>query len=231
MDLFKRYLIAISLLFFCAPFLYAKPPHTFQEAKKRMYEIYADHRQSIYCQCHFDSKRMTDFESCGYHIRKDPNRAAHMEAEHIVPAWVFGHKLACWSQKRCTDPHGKKYGGRKCCRKIDPYFREMENDLYNLAPAVGEVNADRQDYPFTDWHGAATEYGQCEIVIDFHNKRVQPPHYARGFIARTYQYMIGKYHIELTDDERKHITQWAKEFPESSWEQLRRQRIEIILNS
>lgn len=210
---------------------FARPPHNFQDAKKKMYEIYRDHRESIYCGCSFDENRNTNFESCGYKVRKDAKRAQHMEAEHIVPAWMLGHTLACWKEKRCSDSHGKKYGGRKCCRKIDPYFREMESDLYNLAPAVGEVNADRQDYSFIDWNGVATEYGQCDIVIDFPNRRVQPPYLARGIIARTYLYMAKKYHLKLSDEENKRYANWNKQFPMTAWEQLRSQRIEVILNS
>lgn len=212
--------------------LFSSPPHTFQEAKKMMYKIYSDHRESVYCHCLFDENKNTNYHSCGYIVRKDHKRAEKMEAEHIVPAWLFGHELTCWKEKVCRHHDGKKYGGRKCCRNIDAHFREMENDLYNLAPAVGEINADRSDYPFHDWQGSPYQYGQCQMLIDFHGMRVQPPlDEVRGFIARSYLHMHQKYHIKLSEEYLTLIMSWSKQFPKTSWEQIRHQRIQEILNS
>lgn len=66
-------------------------------------------------------------------------RATRIEWEHIVPAWVMGHQRQCWQK-----------GGRKSCTDTDPVFREMEADLHNLAPAIGEVNGDRSNYLYSE---------------------------------------------------------------------------------
>ena len=55
---------------------------------------------------------------------------------HVMPAENFGRHLSCW-----------KEGGRKACKK-DPIFNEMEADMHNLVPAIGELNADRSNYKF-----------------------------------------------------------------------------------
>lgn len=57
--------------------------------------------------------------------------------EHIVPAWTFGHQRQCW-----------KNGGRENCANDDPVFKAMEADLFNLYPAVGEVNGDRSNFNY-----------------------------------------------------------------------------------
>lgn len=119
-------------------------PQSFSEAKvQARQKIYADQNQSeqgtLYCGCKWIWTGKTggrvDLDSCGYVPRKNASRAARIEWEHIVPAWVMGHQRQCWQN-----------GGRKNCTKTDPVFRVMEANLFNLAPAIGEVNGDRSNY-------------------------------------------------------------------------------------
>ncbi len=76
-------------------------PRTFQEAKKIARELYTDEGRTFYCGCRYQGNRV-DLESCGYVPRKNAQRAARIEWEHVVPAWVIGHQRQCW-----------KNGGRK----------------------------------------------------------------------------------------------------------------------
>lgn len=74
------------------------------------------------------------------HITKKgkPNlRAKRIEFEHIMSAHNFGQHLECWRQ-----------GCRKAC-KNDLTFNKMEADLYNIVPAIGEINGDRSNYRYT----------------------------------------------------------------------------------
>lgn len=75
-----------------------------------------------------------------------------------MPAWQFGHLRQCWQQ-----------GGRKNCAK-DPEYRQIESDMHNLEPAVGEVNADRDNFMYGQWNGGGGQYGRCEMKIDFSGK-------------------------------------------------------------
>lgn len=79
-----------------------------------------------------------------------------------MPAWAFGHQLQCWQE-----------GGRKACRK-DPRFVQMEGDMHNLVPAVGEVNGDRSNYSFGMLPGESRVYGRCDVEIDFKARKVEP---------------------------------------------------------
>ncbi len=145
--------------------------------------------------------------SCGYEPRKQPERANRIEWEHIVPAWELGQQRQCWQQ-----------GGRKNCVKTDPLFAQMEGDMHNLVPAIGEVNGDRANFRFSEWNGKPTQYGRCEMVIDFAGKRAQPPARSRGAIARTYLYMAEQYQLRLAQAQQKLFAAWHKQYPVSAWE-------------
>lgn len=201
----------------------------FQRAKKELPGIYQTldkefgNTSTIYCGCDLSysggGKRVKwqlDLDSCGYEARKNAERASRIEAEHVMPAWDFGHQLKCWQK-----------GGRKECAKDDS-FRQMEGDLHNLYPSVGEVNGDRGNFRFTDWNGKPNQYGKCEMVVDFKDKRAQPPKRARGQIARAYLYMADQYDIRLATQQRKLYEAWDKAYPVTQLDCRRNELIQKI---
>jgi len=191
---------------------------TFSKAKKQLAALYKDqHQTSFYCGCDFyykGKKLKPDLNSCGYEIRKQKKRANRIEWEHVMPAWAFGHQRQCWQN-----------GGRKACKK-DKVFRKMEGDMHNLVPAIGEVNGDRSNYRFTEWNGQPTQYGQCNMIVDFKRKQVQPPTESKGTIARTYLYMADRYNVKLSKKEKKVYQVWNKQNPPTRWECKRNELIE-----
>ncbi|WNO10555.1 endonuclease [Teredinibacter sp. KSP-S5-2] len=194
----------------------AKPPSSFSEAKKVAVKIYNDHLISFYCQCPitwYGNKGIPQLEQCGYDVRKQEKRANRIEWEHIVPAWQFGHQLQCWQQ-----------GKRKNCKK-DKQFQIMEADLHNLVPAIGEINGDRSNFNFTDWNGTPTQYGSCDMIVDFKERKVQPPNHAKGMIGRTYLYMQERYGFRLSKQQVQLMQAWSKMYKPSEWECERHKRI------
>lgn len=190
--------------------------NTFQQAKTYAAAINADAPGSFYCGCKITwqgKKGVPDLNSCGYQVRKNANRAARIEWEHVMPAWEFGHQRQCWQA-----------GGRKNCSK-DPDYRRIETDLHNLQPAVGEVNGDRGNFAYSQWNGSEKQYGQCEMKIDFKLKQAEPPARARGAIARTYFYMRDQYHLRISRQQTQLFTAWDKLYPVTQWECERDQRI------
>lgn len=171
-----------------------KLPHnnqSFSKAKKLMKKVYYDNQKSFYCGCKYDYKQINgkekiivDAANCGYIPRKNAERGKYIEWEHVVPAHAFGNTLQCWREPICTNSKGKTYKGRKCCEKIDPEFRTMQADMYNLQPAVGELNADRSNYHYEIIAGESREYGACDFEIE--GKLAEPREDIRGDIARTY---------------------------------------------
>lgn len=195
---------------------FSKDINNFTQAKAAAAKINQDAPGDFYCGCKIEwqgKKGIPDLNSCGYQVRKSALRAERIEWEHVVPAWQFGHQRQCWQN-----------GGRKSCTK-DEVYRQMENDLHNLQPAVGEVNGDRNNFMYNQWNGGEGQYGQCEMKVDFKGKRAEPPARARGAIARTYFYMRDRYELRLSNPQTQLFTAWNRQYPVTSWECERDNRI------
>ncbi len=182
---------------------------TFDDAKRLLPPIHArlQSPRTLYCGCTLlfsinNMRYSPDLRSCGYAIGNYPKRATRIEAEHIMPAHAFGHQRPCW-----------RAGGRKLCEERDSDFMEMEGDLHNLYPAVGEVNKRRSNYRFNDWNGQGGEFGQCEAVVDDRHRMFQPPERARGIVARAYLYMSERYGLSLSRRERGIFEAWDRMYP------------------
>ncbi len=191
-----------------------KTIHSFSTAKKKLQEKVHDNpalRRTLYCDCTFDSDKKVSHASCGYRCAGDETRAARVEWEHVVPAARFGHSFVAWTQgdPACVKKNGKSYKGRKCAHKASEDFRHMEADMYNLFPAVGEVNGLRQDYPLTEIEGEARRFGSCDMEIE--DGRAEPRPAVRGDIARTYQYMSAAYPKRLKFSAKIHqrLRRWS----------------------
>ena len=104
----------------------------------------------------------------------------------------------------------------------------MEADLYNLVPAIGEVNGNRSNYSMADIPGEVREYGSCDVEIK--GRKVEPRPAVRGNIARTYLYMDWAYPGRgiITDQERVLFEKWAEADPVDTWECERARMIEKV---
>ncbi|MEW9862252.1 endonuclease [Pseudomonas putida] len=223
----KSLLYAVTLLFsFTLPAL-ANPPATFTEAKVvAKQKVYLDQASSamgdLYCGCKWTwvgkSGGRIDAASCGYQTRKQQNRAERTEWEHIVPAHTFGNQRQCW-----------KNGGREHCVDNDPVFRAMEADLFNLYPAVGEVNGDRSNFNYGMVTGNAGEYGQCTTKVDFVQRTAEPRDEVKGLVARTTFYMFDRYKLNMSRQQQQLLMAWDKQHPVSAWEKERDRRIAAIM--
>ncbi|GIU06648.1 MULTISPECIES: endonuclease [unclassified Shewanella] len=209
MSFIKVLIVALGLLWLSPQTTYASTGHakSFNQAKKNIRKIYLNHlpKTSFYCGCDITvkgKKWVPELDTCGYEIRKQKVRASRIEWEHVVPAWEFGHQLLCWQE-----------GGRKNCGRKDRTFKKMESDLHNLVPAIGEVNGDRSNYRFSQWNAKPTQYGQCQVSVDFKGRKVQPPAHSRGQIARTYFYMQKTYGLKISGSQLKLFKAWDKTHP------------------
>ncbi|MEO4047447.1 endonuclease I family protein [Pseudomonas sp. CAU 1711] len=195
----------------------AAPPRTFAEAKNVAWRLYAQQSVEFYCGCRYSGKRV-DLQSCGYQPRKNPQRAARIEWEHLVPAWLIGHQRRCWQQ-----------GGRQHCARHDEAFRRAEADLFNLVPSIGEINGDRSNFAFAWLPQAPHQYGACSMVVDFKARKAMPRPRVRGMIARTYFYMSQRYDLRLSNQQRQLFEAWSRHYPVEPWERQRNQRIACVM--
>ena len=214
--------VIIIIILYMAPVLsFAKPPQSFNAAKKAARRIYAGHEKTIYCGCRYTYRRKNatpDFPSCGYIARKNKHRANRIEWEHVVPAWWLGHQRQCW-----------QHGGRKNCRRTDSVFREEEADLYNLFPSIGEINGDRSNYRYQMIPGEVRNYGRCDFEVDFKGRRAEPRPEIRGDVARVWLYMSDRYGLRLSGSQRRLFMIWDRQDPPDKWELERGRRISKVM--
>lgn len=227
---------------------------SFSKAKKLMKnKIYntKDLQYGFYSQCSYESKLVepekkkdsnkkpkpkyklvVDKESCNYTPRRATNkRSNYIEGEHIVSAHTFGHDLTCWIEgnSRCySKKKDKFYKGRRCCNKISKKFKLMQADLYNIVPAIGELNGDRKNFSFTQLSGEPRVYGSVDFEIDFKARKVEPPEYAKGQIARTYLYFKKTYDLAISKKQMKLYKVWNKKYPMTHKEKLIYKKIKEI---
>ena len=157
---------------------------SFGQAKQVLREkVYAHKDKTFYCLCEYQA-RSIDLKSCQVKTKKYKKRKARLEWEHIVPAHAFGQSFQAWREhkKVCG---AKSKSPRKCARKSDKLFSQMEGDPHNLVPAVGSVNALRSNYSFAEFSGGE------ELCTGFflQDRKVMPPQSVKGDIARIYFYM------------------------------------------
>ena len=210
-----------------------KSPGSFESAKKILYgQIYADHRVTFYCGCAYSPDRKVDLGSCGLEALADKPRAQRIEAEHIFPAAQFGNFRPCWRSSRdfpeCVKADGSALSGRKCCEQVDPVFETAHNDLFNLVPAVGEVNGKRSDFNWGMIEGEPRVFGTCNFEVDSSIRRVEPPESVQGDIARTMFYMVDTYGFNLSRQDQQLYTAWSRQDPPDAWEIERNRRIKAV---
>ena len=212
-------------------------PQSFTQAKKLLVkDIYArdEDRQTFYCGCNYSKSGKIDPVSCGYKPRrKGSKRAQRLEWEHIVPASYIGNGRACWSEghQDCMTRNGNAFKGRRCCEKVDEQFRGIMADPNNLVPEIGELNADRSNYPHREIEGEERAYGACDFEVDFKARKAEPAIPLRGFIGRTWLYMHKVHGVRITEEDKRVYTAWAQAFPAQKWEIGRQNRIWQTLES
>ena len=201
---------------------------SFNRAKKMLTQIYTDHRITVYCGAPYDERGNVALPP-GFSTPSHQKRAEKIEWEHIVPAENFGRAFTEWrdGDSECVDYRGHAFKGRKCVEKVNMDYRYMQADMHNLAPAIGAVNALRQNYNFTVLPSAANTFGTCAMKIE--GNKVEPPEAARGIIARTYMYMTKEYpRFNMGGPTEKLMNAWNKIYPPDAWECTRARRIKAI---
>jgi deoxyribonuclease-1 len=107
-------------------------------------------------------------------------------------------------------------------------YKLMQADMFNLYPAIGEVNGRRSNYSMAILEGEKREFGKCDVEI--RNKKIEPKESIRGEIARTYLYMDSVYSGRgiISKKNQRLFESWNKSDPVDEWECERARRIEKI---
>ena len=223
----KRLILVLCILISIPAFAGNETNDSFSQAKKHLREIYADHRETIYCGAKFNADNTVILPE-GFVTTKHKKRSKRIEWEHVVPAENFGRTFSEWrdGHPNCVDSKGKSFKGRNCAEKINYEYRLMQADMHNLFPAIGAVNAMRSNYNFTELStDIPNSFGSCAMKIE--GKKVEPPHHIKGIIARTYLYMENAYpRYKISNKMKKMLQVWDNVHPVTEWECIRAKRIE-----
>ena len=225
----KQIAFGICILISIPAFAGNETNDSFSQAKKHLREIYADHRETIYCGAKFNADNTVILPE-GFVTTKHKKRSKRIEWEHVVPAENFGKVFSEWREghPNCVDSKGKSFKGRNCAEKMNYEYRLMQADMHNLFPAIGSVNAMRSNFNFTELSAdTPNTFGSCAMKIQ--ERKVEPPHHIKGIIARTYLYMENAYpRYKISNKMKKMLQVWDKEHPVTEWECIRAKRIEKI---
>lgn len=201
---------------------------SYEQAKRRLYNNIGD-AKAFYCGCNTKlAEREFDKENCGYIPRNDNIRAHRLEAEHVLPAfWIakFYPGETCWI---AADECGS---GRDCCLTNNARFRKAHNDLVNLYPAIGELNAERSNLIYDLINGEDRLYGSCDFEVDRAKRISEPRDDIRGDIARIYFYMRDTYELAYPDWLDERLTEWDNADPISVSERTRNMLINAAQGS
>jgi len=219
---------------------------SFSSSKKKLLKkVYYDHQITFYCQNTYQIKNLNGKEKAliiqdknKYTPRNEKTkkgkiniRAKRIEWEHVIPAENFGRQFSCWREgnEKCIKKDGKRFKGRRCCKKVSPIFKKMEADMMNLVPAIGEINSDRRNFRYMDTkENLKGQYGECSFKVDFKERKAYPANHTKGFIARTYFYFQKKYKLKISKREQQIFEAWNKIYPETEWEKVRKKRIKEL---
>lgn len=220
--------VAMAMLAASFQLAHAEAPTDFESAKLELRKIYSDRKLAgegdLYCGCPWKWSNRTggkmDLSACGYVSHAQPKLAQRLDWGSIVPPEVLGRGRSCW-----------EHGGQKYCESNDPTFRAMEGDLHNLAPAVGEVEADRNGAEVAELASVPLQYGICSTKIDRSEHRIEPRDEVKGYVARASFYMYDRYGLQMPEEQQQLLMDWNARFPVTRWEWEREQRAAAVMGN
>ena len=114
------------------------------------------------------------------------------------------------------------------CRQTNTKFRQMEADMHNLVPAIGEINGDRSNFKYAMIEGEERLYGKVNMEIGFSKRKAEPREEVFGDIARTYFYMRDRYGLRISKTQEKMLIAWNNMDPVSPWEKKKNQIVKEL---
>lgn len=220
--------VAVAMLTASFQLAHAEAPTDFESAKLELRKIYSDRKLAgegdLYCGCPWKWSNRTggkmDLSACGYVSHAQPKLALRLDWGSIVPSEVLGRGRSCW-----------EHGGQKYCESNDPTFRAMQGDLHNLAPVVGEVEADRNGAEVAELASVPLQYGICSTKIDRSEQRIEPRDEVKGYVARASFYMYDRYGLQMPEEQQQLLMDWNARFPVTRWEWEREQRAAAVMGN
>lgn len=193
-----------------------------ETAEKQLNRIYqlAGKLRTFHCGCVFDKIKQVSPNICerGNKTASEGKNSRTLEWIPMMPSYVFGGSLKCWTKNLCTRSDGINVKGAQCCSEVSPKFKKMQSDMHNIYPAVNRPSSIEET--FDTKFGGMWEYEFCSEESPSLNKR--------GDIARAYLYMSYQYKKPLLEGFEETLRKWHFEDPPDDWEEQRNDKIEAI---
>lgn len=220
----KKILLLLLLLYVSCSTI-AKPqvsPQSFPQAKLIARSIIDIYQETIYSGCKLINAKQIDFNSCQFSVNPKKIRDSRIEFEHMLPMSHAKYHFKCWREPLCIDKNGKKFKGRNCCQQIDPKFRQLEGELYNIWPEIGSINKARSNFKFTEFNNSERDklgnFRGLPIYIDFTHRKLEPRKSVKGLVARANLFVAKRYNIRLSGAQVKLFKAWNIKYPPSKAE-------------
>lgn len=200
---------------------------SFSQAKRALYTSIPD-KETFYTGCKMwpGFVPRPNLTSCGLQNEFEgtrKKRGFRIEAEHVIPSsWMYrknGKTRSCFLEAQQKSKNKRDY-----CQEHDPDFRKAHNDLVNLHPTVGQVNADRSNKKFGKALRIEHTYGPS-LTLDGESY-FQPRPEVVGDIARIAFYMAYTYGVSYSDEEIAMFISWDEFDPISEEERIRNRAIQ-----
>lgn len=177
-------------------------------------------------------QKKVDLAACGLQnsfSKKHSRRAKRTEAEHVIPAsWMYKQN----NQFRPCYQNAKqhKQSAREYCQDHDDNYRQAHNDLVNLRPAIGQINAERSNKPFGETLSGNKQatYKTPGRTAQISSRIFIPDPSIRGDIARIAFYMRDTYGISYSKRQLQLFNEWHKQDPVSKEEIDLNKRIKAV---
>jgi deoxyribonuclease-1 len=184
---------------------------SFSTAKKLLKKTdYLGIKNTVYCGCPIIGDRYLS-QLCGLkHGTKFLDRVEKIEIEHIVPISEITKNTVEYKEGSPTCGSKK---GRACIEKV---YGFLSGDLWNLLPSEAIFNQIHKNYSWAEIPGEERIWGSCDF--EFKDKKVEPPEYLKGLIARTYLYFEETYQIKVISEKNKSLFEVWSKLPPKKWQ-------------
>ena len=194
------------------------------QLKSTLLHTYQDQRKTFLCEQPFTQKGKVNLKYC----QRCPKIESNIQWMPVVSHQQLANQLNCFNNKICINKQNKTFKGLKCCFEHDTNYRKASLDLHNFVPELSYIKQQRRHFSFGTISGKADRTTDCTVHVDTKAKVIHTPKNVRGMVARAYLYMRKEYYLHLSDEEVALYQMWHREYPASSWEKVRNEKIFAI---
>lgn len=182
----------------------------FNTSKKVFKKIFSNGGTEIYCWCKFNASMQIDKSTCNYTWINNTKRSSSVEYEHVVVAQRIWEYYNTWSKTCWKTNRECSFGNNKSKYALV--------DMYNLMPAIWDLNLKRSNYPYWEVSKKIKTNG-CEFYKEVQKSGkktiktiIEPSDNVKWRVARASLYMNKVYWIPLSKEELNMFLKWNNLF-------------------